>query len=187
MKSPSCDRVPMVAQAVNPRAFEHQKAVLHHVNLHHGQRRARLERHGVDGEIERRDRRGSGCALPDPGRPSSAVGATALSLPLKQAGIDVPAAAGKAFRLPLLAPWIRPRNSTSDAGTRHNRPPTSRAAFALQHIDEPLVARRSRCCPRLRTPRVLGEPCARCRRRVHDRSGALHPRQGRAHERVRRL
>src|SRR5579871_1846901 len=34
------DGIPRIAQPVDPAAFEHQQAVLHHVNLHHAEARA---------------------------------------------------------------------------------------------------------------------------------------------------
>ena len=44
----------MIAQAINAAARQHQQAVLHDMNFHHGQGRAGLVGHGVDGEIEGR-------------------------------------------------------------------------------------------------------------------------------------
>ncbi len=51
MKSPACDGIPRVAEAIDAAALEHQQAVLHHVNLHHAERRAGIVGHGVHGEI----------------------------------------------------------------------------------------------------------------------------------------
>ena len=48
------DRIPRVAEAVDAAAFEHQQAVLHHVNLHHAERRAGIVGHGVHGKVVRR-------------------------------------------------------------------------------------------------------------------------------------
>ena len=46
------DRIPRIAEPVNPAAFEHQQPVLHHVHFDHAQRRSRLVHHRVDREIE---------------------------------------------------------------------------------------------------------------------------------------
>ena len=45
------DGIPRVAEPVDAAALEHQQAVLHHVNLHHAQRRAGIVGHGVYGKI----------------------------------------------------------------------------------------------------------------------------------------
>ena len=46
------DRIPRIAQPVNPAAFEHDQPMFHHVHFDHAERRSRLVHHGVYGEVE---------------------------------------------------------------------------------------------------------------------------------------
>ena len=84
--------IPMVAEAVDSVAGEHQETVLHHVDLYHRQRRAGLKGHRVHGEIEggiRREQRAnlqSGIIAHE-----GLSGSTALSFPVKNAGGARPA------------------------------------------------------------------------------------------------